>query len=73
MHKRGAALDADVLKVLERTEQHREAAQLHAVVERQLLEIGRMSWDIIGQAVDADASEVEFSELYHSWGNNKKT
>ena len=69
MHKCGAALDADVLKVLERTEQHREAAQLHAVVEGQLLEIGRMSCDIIGQAVDADASEVEFSELYRSWGD----
>jgi hypothetical protein len=33
------------------------------VIENQLFEIGRMSWDIIGQAVDADASKVEFSEL----------
>jgi hypothetical protein len=60
VHKRGAALDADVLKTLERTELHRKAAQLHAVVENQLLEIGRMLWDILGQPVDADASEVEF-------------
>ena len=70
MHQRSAALDADVLKVLERTEQHREAAQFHAVVENQRLEIGRMSWDIIGQAVDGDASKVEFSEVCRSWGNN---
>jgi hypothetical protein len=66
VHKRSAALDADVLKMLERTELHREAAQLHAVVENQLLEIGRMSWDIIGQPVDADACEVEFGKLYRS-------
>ena len=69
MHKRSATINADVLKVLERTELHREAAQLHAVVENQLLEIGRVKWDIIGQPVDADASEVEFGKLYHSWGN----
>ena len=69
MHKRGAALDADVLKMLERTELHREAAQLLAVVENELLEIGRMSWDIIGQPVDADASEVEFCKFYRSWRN----
>ncbi len=67
MYKRSAALDADVVKVLERTEQHREAAQLHAVVKNQLLEIWRVSWDIIGQPVDANASEVEFSKLCRSW------
>ena len=66
MHKRGATLDADVVKVLERTEQHREAAQLHAVVKNQLLEIGRVKWDIIGQPVDADACEVEFGEFNRS-------
>ena len=69
MHKRSAALDADVFKTLERTKQHREAAKIHAVIENQLFEIGRMLWDIIGQAVDADASKVEFSELWRSWGN----
>jgi hypothetical protein len=73
MYKHSAALDADVLKELERTELHREAAQLLAVVENQRLEIGRMAWDIIGQPVDADASEVEFSKLNRSWGNNKST
>ncbi len=66
MHKRSAALDADVVKTLERTELHRKAAQLHAVVENQLLEIGRMAWEIIGQPVDADASKVEFGEFNRS-------
>jgi hypothetical protein len=69
VHKRSAALDTDALKTLERTELHREAAQLHAVVENQRFEIGRMLWDIFGQFFDADASEVEFGELYRSWGD----
>ncbi len=63
MHKRSAALDADVVKMFERPEQHGEATQLHAAVENQLLEIGRMPCDIIGQNVDADTSDVEFSKL----------
>ena len=63
MHERSAALDADVVKTLERTEQHREATQLHAAVENQLREIGRVLCDIIGQAVDAGASEVNFGKL----------
>ncbi len=66
MHQRSAALDADMLKMLERTELHREAAQRIAVVENELIKIGRMSWDIIGQPVDADACEVEFGELNRS-------
>ena len=69
MHERSAALDADVVKTLERTEQHREATQLHAAVENQLREIGRVLCDIIGQAVDAGASEVEFSKLGGAWRN----
>ncbi len=63
MHKRSAALDADVVETIERTEQHGEAAQLHAVVENQLREIGHVLCDIIGQAVDAGASEVNFGNL----------
>jgi hypothetical protein len=55
-----------MLKMLERTELHREAAQRIAVVENELIKIGRMSWDIIGQPVDADACEVEFGELNRS-------
>ncbi len=69
MHKSSAALDADVFKMFERTEQHGEAAQLHAVVENQLLEIGSVSFDIIGQAVDTGASEVELDKLRGSWRN----
>ena len=65
MHKRSAALNADVFKTLERAELHGEAAQLHAVVECQPLEIGRVSWDVIGQAVDAKTSEVKLGKL---WG-----
>ena len=66
MHKRSAVLDADVVKMNERTEQHGEAAQLDAAVENQLREIGRVLCDIIGQAVDASTSEVEFGKLVRS-------
>jgi hypothetical protein len=67
VHQRSATLDADVVKLLERTEQHREAAQLHAVVENQLREIWHMLCDIIGQAVGTGASKVEFGKLMGAW------
>ena len=69
MHKRSAVLDADVVNMIERTEQHGEAAQLDAAVENQLREIGRVLCDIIGQAVDAGSSEVEFGKLWGAWRN----
>ena len=69
MHKRSAALHADVFKKRERSEQQGEAAQLDAVVENQLREIGRVLCDFFGQAVDASASEVEFSKLWGAWKN----
>ncbi len=69
MHERSATLDADVVKTLERTEQHGEAAQFYAAVENQLGEIGRVLYDIIGQVVDAAASEVEVSKLGGAWRN----
>ncbi len=69
MDERSAALHADVVKTIERTELHGEAAQIHAVVENQLREIGRVLCNIIGQAVDAGASEVEVSKLGGAWRN----